>query len=319
VVVIPKLIGSGKFVITASGQTFEGPQFTYQYYVTVTTIAGTDDFGTKDGPAKSASFYCPWGITADQNGDLYIADCYNRLVRKYSVATNTVSSITIPVTVGGNDFFSPYNIALNKATHDLYVTDFNAHLLKIAGNGDESVIYNGPMTTTGIALGADGFLYMTNNIKNTMLKLTTSGDSVARYNLSFGTPRNVIFDAGNNMYVAGYDYGSSMAAIYKVDNMGNSTVISEDKAFGGWEIAVDEIGNFYEADHFHNVIRMIDLNGNVITLAGNGVAADVDGVGTDSSFDGPQGLTIDAQGNLYVTTFNYTDNTGNKVRKIVIQ
>jgi hypothetical protein len=121
------------------------------------------------------------------------------------------------------------------------------------------------------------------------------------------------------MFVAGYDPGTSSAGIYQVDSMGNVKFILSDKNFGGWEIAADAYGNFYEADHFHNVVRLIDPNGNVITIAGSGAAADVDGVGLAASFNGPQGLTIDSNGNLYVTTYNYDTQGGNKVRKIVVQ
>ena len=79
---------------------------------------------------------------------------------------------------------------------------------------------------------------------------------------------------------------------------------------------MDTAGNFYIADHFKNRIRKITPLGNVTTIAGNGIAADIDGIGTEASFDGPQGIAIDAAGNLYVTTYNYDSNTGNKVRKI---
>jgi hypothetical protein len=318
-VLIPKMAGSGKITVNIGGKSYDGPYCNYQYSVVVTTIAGTGSVGANDGPGSSATFYCPWGITADLNGDLYIADCYNRLIRKISAATNTVSTISIPVTIGGNNFYSPYNITLDQNKHDLYVTDFNLHLLKIAADGSESVIYTGVMPTTGIALGPDGDLYMTNNTTGTLLKLTTSGDSLARYTPGFYTPRNIVFDHIGNMFVAGYDASSAEAAIFKVDNTGNGTIVARDKAFGGWEIAVDTLGNFYEADHFNNVIKLIDPSGNIVTLAGNGTAADIDGIGTNASFDGPEGLAIDSQGNLYVTTFNYTNNSGNKVRKIVIQ
>jgi len=45
----------------------------------------------------------------------------------------------------------------------------------------------------------------------------------------------------------------------------------------------------------------------------------MDGVGLLASFNGPQGLAIDADGNLYVSTYNYTTGAGNKIRKIVIE
>ena len=135
---IPKRIGSGKISITNDGETFPGPEFTYEYNVTVTTIAGTGGVGTNDGSATSATFNCPWGITTDVNGDLYIADVYNRLIRKISAGTNQVTSIPF----GTADFYSPYNLTLDTKTHNLYVTDFNKHVAKVDANGVVSVIYN---------------------------------------------------------------------------------------------------------------------------------------------------------------------------------
>ena len=84
-------------------------------------------------------------------------------------------------------------------------------------------------------------------------------------------------------------------------------------------MAKDTSGNIYLADHFKNRIRKIDPSGNVTTIAGSGNAADIDGIGLDASFDGPQGITMDAFGNLYITTFNYNTNTGNRVRKVSFQ
>ena len=64
---------------------------------------------------------------------------------------------------------------------------------------------------------------------------------------------------------------------------------------------------------------MIDSKGNVSVIAGSGAASDIDGIGLQASFNGPQGLTIDSHGNLYVTTYNYQTNGGNKVRKITFE
>ena len=170
----------------------------------------------------------------------------------------------------------------------------------------------------GIALGADGFLYVTVCNKSEMLKLTTDGTKITKFASNIETARNIIFNNAGTMFVGAYDTSDTSACIYSVDNMGNTTRIHHDKYFEGWEIALDAYGNFYEADHFHNLIRLIEPNGNIVTIAGNGVAADIDGNGLNASFNGPQGLTIDANGNLYVTTYNYDTAGGNKVRKIVI-
>ncbi len=161
-IIIPKLLGSGPVTVTIGSSVYHEPDFSYNYRGVVTTVAGTGAVGTNDGPGAQASFYCPWGITADLNGDLYVADCYNRLIRKVTAATGAVSTINIPVTIDTSHFYSPNDITLDKITHNLYVTDFNLHVLKIEGNGSLSVITLDSMPTAGIALGPDGFLYTSN-------------------------------------------------------------------------------------------------------------------------------------------------------------
>lgn len=50
---------------------------------TVTTIAGTAGLsGSANGPGSSATFYTPSGVVVDRNGNIYVADSYNNLIRK---------------------------------------------------------------------------------------------------------------------------------------------------------------------------------------------------------------------------------------------
>ncbi len=315
-VLIPKLAGSGTIKLTAGGHSFDGPYCTYQYTATVTTLTGGAGGGSSDGTLSSAQFYCPWGVAVDENGDLYIADCYNRLIRKVSIAGNHVSTIQFTTT----NFFSPYNLTVDTKNHVLYCTDFNAHVIRMNTDGsNQTVIYNGPMPNTGVAVGPDGLLYVSNNTLGTIIRMNTDGSNVTAYASGIVTPRNIIFDDAGEMFVAGYDGATQSAGIFQVLSGTAPVFMRADKAFGGWEIARDTYGNFYEADHFNNVLKLIDPSGNVVTLAGNGTAADVDGVGTDASFNGPQGLAIAADGTLYLTTYNYTTFGGNRVRKIVVE
>ena len=50
----------------------------------VTTVAGTGKHGAQNGPAHSATFYRPFALTIDKEGNLYVADYQNNLVRKIS-------------------------------------------------------------------------------------------------------------------------------------------------------------------------------------------------------------------------------------------
>lgn len=52
---------------------------------TVSTFAGSDQHGAGNGPVKEASFYQPYGITSDKNGNLYVADYQNNLIRKIAL------------------------------------------------------------------------------------------------------------------------------------------------------------------------------------------------------------------------------------------
>jgi sugar lactone lactonase YvrE/predicted esterase len=66
-------------------------------------------------------------------------------------------------------------------------------------------------------------------------------------------------------------------------------------------IAGDAVGNLYVADSSSNTIRKITSAGLVSTLAGTaGVAGSQDGLGSGALFNQPGGLTVDANGNVFV-------------------
>lgn len=76
-------------------------------------------------------------------------------------------------------------------------------------------------------------------------------------------------------------------------------------------VAVDTSGNVYVADYGNNLIRKINLGGAVSTLAGGGVCCSTNGTGTAASFSDPEGVAVDASGNVYVA-----DEASALIRKI---
>ena len=183
-----------------------------------------------------------------------------------------------------------------------------------------------------IAMDGAGNLYVADAASNTIKKITTAGvvsilagsagqagsqdgtGATARFN----QPSGVTSDAAGNLYVS--DTGNAL--IRKVTPAGVVTTVAGSATargnadgagsaatFGSPSgIAIDSAGNLYVADSFNATIRKIDSAGMVSTLAGSaGNRGSANGTGSAAWFNYPNGVAVDAAGNVYVAdTFNST-------------
>jgi hypothetical protein len=140
---------------------------------------------------------------------------------------------------------------------------------------------------------------------------TDGTNSAAR----FYTPTGVCLDAAGNLYVADSYY----SLIRKVTPVGTNWVVSTlaGTYFAGHAdgtnrtasfqsptaVALDASGNLFVADTVNNLIRKMVPQGTnwvVTTIAGTTLAGTNDGLGTSAQFYYPSGLSVDANGVVYV-------------------
>ena len=132
---------------------------------------------------------------------------------------------------------------------------------------------------------------------------------------SFNAPYDVAADRMGNIYVADYynhkirkinpsglvETFAGSGSVGSNDGMGNLATFNGPKG-----VFVDLKGNVLVADTDNNLIRKINPNGYVTTIAGSGEAGSNNGEGHLSSFYYPRDLLSDSEGNIFVLD---TDNS----------
>ncbi|MFE6719138.1 RICIN domain-containing protein [Streptomyces albidoflavus] len=130
----------------------------------ISTIAGTGtaNFAGDGGPATSAQLRTPYGVTVDDEGNLYIADRGNHRIRKVTAADGKISTIagTGSANFGGDggpatsaQLNNPFATVVD-STGALYIADYGNHAVrKITPDGVISTVAG---TGTGGAEGDNG-------------------------------------------------------------------------------------------------------------------------------------------------------------------
>jgi hypothetical protein len=318
---------------------------------TVSTLAGTGVPGFNDGPGTSAQFQGPGGIDLDGFGFLYVADESNNRIRMVDVSNGTVSTLAGSGDAGFGDgpgasamFSTPNRLAVGGTV--VYVTESTNDRVRavqldgtvntVAGNGLAAFL-DGPAASAefnqpfGVAVSGST-LFVADQMNNRIRKIsagtvsTFAGNGVAGFLNGQGTsaeldgPGGITADAAGNLYVS----DSTNHRIRKISSTGNVTTLAGTGVAGFADgpgasaqfneprgIAVDGNGVVYVADELNNRIRKIDAQGNVSTLAGNGVAGFADGPAATAEFDAPAGVAVDGSGTVYVG-----DTSGDRIRVI---
>lgn len=276
---------------------------------TISTIAGTGaaGYGGDNGPAASAQLNSPEGVAVDAAGNVYIADVWNNRIRKIS-SSGTIS------TVAGNG------------------------LISYSGDGFAAIHaqLNAP---EGVAVDAAGMVYISDTANNRVRAISpggvintiagngtagSSGDGGPAASAQLNQPLGLALDAAGNLYIA--DFGNSR--VRKVSPGGAISTVAGTNSSGyagdggpatnaelsePFGVAVDGAGNLYISEFGNSRVRKVSADGTITTVAGTGSTTygGDGGPATNAALKGPEGVALDAAGNLYIA------DTGNhRIRQV---
>ena len=268
------------------------------------TIAGTgvEGYSGDGGPATEATFNQPYSLQVDSNGDVYVVDRLNYVIRKVDAATGIISTVTGTGKSGYGGDGGPGTAAQFREPNDCFL-DGRGGLL-IADVQDQRIrrldLATGVITTFA-GSGAK----------------ERSGDGLPATQAGILGARAVCTDSAGNTYIAEREGNG----IRKVDASGIMSTLAGTGEFGyggdgspafisTWggpkAIRCDRDGNLLVVDTENHAIRRIDATtSHVLTIAGGRLGAGGDdGPAHEAAMDRPHGCDVDANGNIYVADSN---------------
>jgi hypothetical protein len=329
--------------------TYFGQAMTANNIYTIAGSA-TQGFSGDGGAATSASFNWPTGVALDGLGNLLISDTGNHRIRMVCKTSGTyfgqaTTANSIYTIAGNGAAFAGDGGAANSAfmyRQQGFALDSSGNLLIADSNNNRiRMVCKTSGTYFGQAMTANDIYTIAGNGT-----AAVGGDGGAATSASLDQPRGVRVDSSGNLLIADSDnnvirmvckvagtyFGQAMTAnrIYTIAGNGTGTYAGDGglatsaSLINPRNVTLDSSGNLFIADNSNNRIRMVcAVSGtyfgqamtanNIYTVAGNGTAtfAGDGGAATSASLTGPQGVTSDSSGNLYIA-----DGNNNRTRMV---
>ena len=269
---------------------------------TVTTIAGGNGRGVRDGPAAPAQFVEPKDVAIAPDGSIYVADIRAHRIRKIA-PDGTVTTVAGGGPTGGRGsvvdgpasearFDLPNGIVIDDFG-DIYVTEYHQRIRRISPSGWVSTY-----------AGASG--------------LGQRDGPVSR--ARFHTLLAIDIDAHGNLYVVD-SWGSSRVSLRMIDTNGVVETLYQDPHAGAGGtlahpvgLAVSDNGVIYIANTGRRQIVRLTAAGNLRAVAGTGVAGYTNGALDRAAFNLPGAMALSDDDGVLVVA----DEGNNVIRRIAL-
>ena len=296
-------------------------------------------------PATSVALVYPRFLWVDSAGDIYASDSSESQLREIPAPAAPPTAVTAApqFSVASGTYDSPQTLSVSDTTPGaiLYVSFVQPSdamealsTLITAGSslhGTLNITGSASITVVAVAPGHQPSASVTANYVITSvpsaIMTTVAGTGYADFSAqggpatetSIGSPQDVAFDKGGNMYISDINY----CVIYRLDaGTGNISVIAGNGTMGysgdggsatsaqldyPTGLAVDAAGNLYIADSYNYRVRVVNAQTGIITtFAGTGNSGGSSpfgdgGPATQAAILWPDGLAFDSAGDLFIT------------------
>lgn len=287
------------------------------------------------GPAVSASLNEPTGVAVDGNGNIYIADTVDYLIRKvdtsgniHTVAGNThlCQSPTQSCGDGGKATAAQLNYPDAVATDsagNVYIADTGDNKIRVVNMQSKTI------TIAGVTINAHAIETIAGNGVACQSPTSACGDGGPATAANLNGPQGVVVDVHGNIFFsdAGDNRVREVTSAGTIEAYaGNGTPCNPSVGCGDggpatsanltgpWQLSVDPSDDLYITDAPENKVRMVNSAGTISTVAGTG------GMGFNGNGKAPLSTELNSPRGVFVegTTGNFIiADTGNQqVRQV---
>ena len=245
------------------------------WYAGVSTLSGSQDPGTADGPRGKARFHNPVNVLYGPNNKLVVADFDNDMIRVVDAETGDASTW-----IKQMNFERPFALAWGKDGTLWISTDNN-------GSGQHSLMTG---SIWRVNPGAKAATLVTQNI---------------------GRPRGMVVLPDGRLAIS--DYMHHVIEIFNPADQSLQIIAGAWDAKGAvdgagadarfstpYHMVLRPDGKLLVADFDNHRLRIVGLDGTTSTFSGGG-AGFVDGAMSTAKWNLPQGMAMAANGDIYVT------------------